>query len=284
MQGRTDTQALITPYNSQVSLPHSSPFTSSAFFDMAITHDDLSLRRHKFSNINSKLAHSLVVFSVVCGLFSFILCLTAEAARSEVSWMIINRPSNEKSDMCIYSGSGKTALLCAVVALLLLAVAMFTEHANMLVVVTSTQQPAIVPWTSSQNPRVSHSSKAFTLQACILIITTWICFAIAEVLLLVGIVVESSHLRNWTQPRSSCPAVRPGMFAAAGVFGLVTIFLGVGLYLTALLAQKLDQQDENIDPSEYMPHQGYPHSIPAAPQLPFSAENQLHDKASTSAV
>lgn len=74
------------------------------------------------------------------------------------------------------------------------------------------------------------------------------------------------------------------MFAAAGVFGLVTIFLGVGLYLTALLAQKLDQQDENIDPSEYMPHQGYPHSIPAAPQLPFSAENQLHDKASTSAV
>lgn len=108
MQGRTDTQALITPYNSQVSLPHSSPFTSSAFFDMAITHDDLSLRRHKFSNINSKLAHSLVVFSVVCGLFSFILCLTAEAARSEVikitilsSWIIIQ---NHHHDLCNIAG------------------------------------------------------------------------------------------------------------------------------------------------------------------------------------
>ncbi|KAJ0961149.1 hypothetical protein J5N97_000899 [Dioscorea zingiberensis] len=263
MQGRSDTRALHSPYNSQGSLSQSAPSTSSVLFTMAITHADLSHRRHWFRS--SKVAHTLVIFSVICGLFSFILCLTAEAARSEVSWMIINRASDDKSDMCTYSGSGKTALLCAVAALVLLGVAMFTEHANMLVTVTSPRPPATVAWTAPETPLASHSSKAFTLQACTLVIATWICFAIAEVLLLVGIGVESGHLSNWTRPRASCPAVRPGMFAAAGIFGLITIFLGVGLYLTALLSQRLDQQEENIDPSEYIPHQGFAHGTPGAP-------------------
>ncbi|KAJ0978580.1 hypothetical protein J5N97_014054 [Dioscorea zingiberensis] len=244
MQGRSDTRALHSPYNSQGSLSQSAPSTSSVLFTMAITHADLSHRRHWFRS--SKVAHSLVIFSVICGLFSFILCLTAEAARSEVSWMIINRASDDKSDMCTYSGSGKTALLCAVAALVLLGVAMFTEHANMLVTVTSPRPPATVAWTAPETPLASRSSKAFTLQACTLVIATW-------------------PPEQLTRPRASCPAVRPGMFAAAGIFGLVTIFLGVGLYLTALLSQRLDQQEENIDPSEYIHHQGFAHGTPGAP-------------------
>lgn len=52
---------------------------------MAITHDDLSIRR-KFQNtdISSRFALFLVIFSVLCGLATFILCLTAEGNRSEV--------------------------------------------------------------------------------------------------------------------------------------------------------------------------------------------------------
>jgi len=58
---------------------------------MAITHDDLSLRKFQNTNISSsRLALFLVVFSLLCGLAAFILCLTAEGSRSEVVSLIFN--------------------------------------------------------------------------------------------------------------------------------------------------------------------------------------------------
>lgn len=68
----------------------------------------------------------------------------------------------------------------------------------------------------------------------------------AEVLLLIGLGVESGHLRKWWRPRPSCLVIREGLFLAAGVFGLTTVFLASGLYLTALRAQKLRQEEENF--------------------------------------
>lgn len=72
------------------------------------------------------------------------------------------------------------------------------------------------------------------------------CFAVAEVLLLVGISVESGHLSKWAIPRSGCSVIRQGLFSAAGVIGLVTVFLAAGLYLTALRAQRLSQEQDNL--------------------------------------
>lgn len=74
-----------------------------------------------------------------------------------------------------------------------------------------------------------------------------ICFAIAEVLLMIAIGVESGHLYNWTKPRITCPVIRPGIFAVAGVFGLMTVFLGVALYMTALRTQRLNLGQEGMD-------------------------------------
>ncbi|PPS00669.1 hypothetical protein GOBAR_AA19994 [Gossypium barbadense] len=73
-----------------------------------------------------------------------------------------------------------------------------------------------------------------------------LCFAVAEILLLIGLSVESGHLKNWSKPRESCLIIREGLFCAAGVLTLMTVFLAAGLYLTALHAQKLFQQQQLV--------------------------------------
>lgn len=78
-----------------------------------------------------------------------------------------------------------------------------------------------------------------TLSAC-----CRICFSIAEILLLIGLSVESGHLKNWNMPRASCLVIREGLFSAAGVFSLTTVFLAAGLYLTALRAERISQELE----------------------------------------
>lgn len=153
---------------------------------MPITHADLVMRQRRINENNAKLAQFLLVLSVLCGLLSFVLCLAGEAARSEVfnrwsclyfyciskcffwqvSWLIVDRA-------CAYKNSGRTSLLCGVFAFVLLATAMFAEHACMLIAVTSPKPPAVVPWTAPEDPRPSHASKKLTIQACALIIATW---------------------------------------------------------------------------------------------------------------
>ena len=72
-----------------------------------------------------------------------------------------------------------------------------------------------------------------------------ICFAVGEILLLIGLSVESGHLKNWSRPRPNCLIIREGLFSAAGIFALLTVFFASGLYLTALRAQRMTQEHEN---------------------------------------
>lgn len=58
--------------------------------------------------------------------------------------------------------------------------------------------------------------------------------------------MESGHLKNWARPKPSCLVIREGVFSAAGVFALTTVFLAAGLYLTALRAQRFSQNQENV--------------------------------------
>lgn len=73
-----------------------------------------------------------------------------------------------------------------------------------------------------------------------------ICFSVGEILLLVGLSVESGHLKNWNRQRPSCLVIREGLFSAAGVFSLATVFFAAGLFLTALRAQTISQELENV--------------------------------------
>ena len=65
-------------------------------------------------------------------------------------------------------------------------------------------------------------------------------------MLLIGVSVESGHLKNWSTPRPSCLTIPQGLLSAAGVFGLATTFLATGLYLTALKAHRLCHEQETV--------------------------------------
>ncbi|XP_068662371.1 uncharacterized protein [Aristolochia californica] len=208
---------------------------------MAVTHADLAPSR-KSTDIGGVLGVLLMVFSVICGLCCFILCLFAEATRSEVTWLRVNSSNKEEQRYeCVYSGSGKMPLTCAVAAFVALAMAMVTKHAYILVAVSKAKPPALVSWTTE-----SSSSQALTWQACFFFASTWVCFAVAEVLLMIGIGVETGHLEKWTRARPSCLVTRQGIFAAAGVFGLTTVFFAAGLYLTAMRAQQIQREEDNV--------------------------------------
>ncbi|OVA16839.1 Protein of unknown function DUF1218 [Macleaya cordata] len=207
---------------------------------MAVTHADLA-PGNRCSDLGSKTGAFLMFLSIFIGLCSFILCLIAETTRSEVSWVLSSIEGGGERYECIYSASGKIPLLCAVGAFLGLAIAMVMEHAYMLVAV-SKRPPALIAWNADD----SSSVKSLTWRAGFFFVTTWICFAVGEVLLLIGLSVESGHLKKWWRPRLSCLVIREGLFLAAGVFGLTTVFLASGLYLTALRAQKLRQEEENV--------------------------------------
>jgi hypothetical protein len=179
---------------------------------------------------------------------------------------------NDEDSQCIYTGSGKIPLLCAAIAFVGLAVAMVVEHMYMLIAVSKATPPALVVWDPN-----SANSKTITWKAGLFFVTTWydqsifasgfaiishlnscqlsqplmymifnrICFAVGEILLLIGLSVESGHLKNWSRPRPNCLIVREGLFSAAGIFALLTVFFAAGLYLTVLCAQRTIQEHEN---------------------------------------
>ncbi|KAM6545113.1 hypothetical protein CsatB_025849 [Cannabis sativa] len=205
----------------------------------AITHADLA-PSNGCTNLGSKLGVFLIILTILCGLLCFILCLISEATRSEMTWIDTGREGNNNYE-CVYSGSGKTPLLCAVVAFVGLAIAMMIEHIFMLIAVSKLPPSAL----ATLDPDFG-SAKNLTCQAGFFFVTTWICFAVGEILLLIGLSIESGHLKNWYKPRASCLVIREGLFSAAGVLALTSVFLAAGLYLTALKAQKIAQQHENV--------------------------------------
>ncbi|KAM3329814.1 hypothetical protein ACQJBY_026688 [Aegilops geniculata] len=250
----------------------------------AVTHDDLSLRKaqeRRAGRSGSQIAVALVALSVLCGLVSFILCLAAEGSRSEV-------------ELCFYNGSGRSALAFSIGAFLLLAVAMFAVHAYMLLAVASPDSAAAGLAVAEDHPRVSSATNTLTWQTCCLFFVTWICFGLAEVLLMIGIGVESGHVSDWRRPRQVCHRVRPGMFAAAGILGLITVVVGFVVYVTAVHTQKLlrqhggghypphpgsapypsVQQHHLQPPVSYPPHPAphpHPHPAPNAPEITAAA-------------
>ncbi|XP_058083948.1 uncharacterized protein LOC131231679 isoform X2 [Magnolia sinica] len=157
------------------------------------------------------------------------------------TWILTGSDGDGQKYECVYTGSGKTPLFCALGAFVALACAMVMKHTYILVAVSRPTPPALIVWGPD-----SGSSKVLTWQACFFFVTTWICFAVGEVLLMIGIGIESGHLKRWSRPRATCLVIRQGLFAAAGVFGLTTVFLAAGLYLTALRAQRLHQAEANV--------------------------------------
>ncbi|XP_027921824.1 uncharacterized protein LOC114179613 [Vigna unguiculata] len=170
---------------------------------MAVTHADLEPRRRK-TDLSSKTGAFLMALTILLGLFCFVLCLIAEATRSKVMWTSINVNGKGSKSECVYSGSGKMPLLCASCAFIGLALAILVEHTFMLIAV-SNSSPALL----TLDPD-SASAKSLTWQAGFFFVTTWICFAIGEILLLAGVSVESGHLKNWWKPKPSCISVREG--------------------------------------------------------------------------
>ncbi|KAJ8573917.1 hypothetical protein K7X08_010428 [Anisodus acutangulus] len=204
---------------------------------MAVTHADLAPSRPS-TNLGSKMGAFLMVLSILLGLLCFILSLIAEATRSQVT---LSGKGGGGTDECTYSGSGKIPLLCASAAFSALAIAMVIEHTYLLIVVSNATPPHILYW----DPH-SQSVETLVCQAGFFFVSTWVSFAVGEILLLIGLSVESGHLRHWETPRESCLVLGQGLFSAAGVFGLLTVFLAAGLYITALRAQRFFLDQESI--------------------------------------
>ncbi|XP_062207344.1 uncharacterized protein LOC133909076 [Phragmites australis] len=255
----------------------------------AVTHDDLSLRKaqeRRAARSSGQVAVTLVALSVLCGLVAFILCLAAEGSRSEargvylqVSYYLMSVGGNQDQvDVCFYNSSGRAPLAYAIGAFLLLAVAMFAEHAYMLVAVAAPESASVGLAVAEDHPRVASTAATLTWQTCCLFFLTWICFGLAEVLLMIGIGVESGHVSDWRRPRPLCHRVRPGIFAAAGILGLITVVVGFVVYVTAVQAQRLRGQyhggghfvgygapQQHLQPPVPHPH---PHPVPSAPGAP----------------
>ncbi|GAB2260081.1 hypothetical protein Droror1_Dr00010936 [Drosera rotundifolia] len=199
----------------------------------AITHADLAPKDSAL-DLGSKSGVLLNILCILSGLLCFILCLTAEASRSQVTWVEAKGDDAKESWYeCVYSGSGKMPLLCSAIALVGLAVATLAQHVFMMIVISKTTLPISVGWEPDPMP-----VKNLSWQAGLLFILTWVCFATAEMILLIGLSIESGHLKNWSTPRPSCLVVREGVFTAAGVFSLLTVFLAAGLYVVALRLQQ----------------------------------------------
>ncbi|XP_047309473.1 uncharacterized protein LOC124912878 [Impatiens glandulifera] len=204
----------------------------------AITHADLTPSPHGVE-LGSKTGAFLMIFSILLSLSCFILCLIAEANRSEMTWV---STLDEKIHECKYTGSGKTTLITAGGAFVELAIAVSIQHGYLMAALSKSTS---IDSASAWDP-ISTSAKSLTWQACFFFVSTWISFIVGEILLLIGISIESDHVKNWTGPRLRCLTVRPGLFATAGIFGLTTVFLAVGLYITALRALTFFKEDARI--------------------------------------
>ncbi|KAG8052753.1 hypothetical protein GUJ93_ZPchr0001g30286 [Zizania palustris] len=249
----------------------------------AVTHDDLSLRKaqdRRAARTSGRATVALVALSVLCGIVGFILCLAAEGSRSEVSYylMSVGGAGQGQVDVCFYNSSGRAALAFAITAFLLLAVAMFAEHAYMLLAVAAPDSSAVgLAAVAEGHPRVPADPATLTWHTFCLFFVTWICFGLAEMLLMIGIGVESGHVNDWRKPRPVCHRVRPGIFAAAGILGLITVVIGFVVYVTALQTQKLGVQHPGgaggYFVSHAAPHPGVPHGPQPHPPPPPTAPN-----------
>jgi hypothetical protein len=81
--------------------------------------------------------------------------------------------SQDQVDVCVYNSSGRLALAYAVGAFVLLAVAMFAEHAYMLVAVAAPVSTSPGMAVAQDHPRVASTAAALTWQTGCLFFLTW---------------------------------------------------------------------------------------------------------------
>lgn len=81
--------------------------------------------------------------------------------------------SKDQLDVCVYNSSGRLALAYAVGAFILLAVAMFAEHAYMLVAVAAPESASAGMAVAQDHPRVASTAAALTWQTGCLFFLTW---------------------------------------------------------------------------------------------------------------
>ncbi|GAB2282834.1 hypothetical protein Dimus_017370 [Dionaea muscipula] len=236
---------------------------------LAITHADLA-PSHRDSGLGSKTGALLNILCILSGLVCFILCLTAEASRSQVTWVGAKAGDDTKGirsydEYCVYSGSGKMPLLCSAIAVVGLAIVMLVQHSFMLITTTNTMPPTFVTWDNT-DPK---SIRTLTWQAGFFFLSTWACFAVGEMMLLVGLCIESSHLSKWSTPRRSCLVIREGVFTAAGVFALLTVFLAAALYVVASRLRQEWQEQATVSRQIMEAAAAYAsHSPPRPPHHP----------------
>ncbi|KAG7029006.1 hypothetical protein SDJN02_10189, partial [Cucurbita argyrosperma subsp. argyrosperma] len=214
---------------------------------MAVTHEDLHPSRRS-SELGSKMGTFLIILTVLCGLCCFILCLVAESTRSQVIWKGRDENNNKKGEKrCWYSGSGKTPLVCTASAFLGMAVMMVVQHLYVLIAVSKSPPPALIAWDPS-----FATSKSLTFQA--------------------------AFFFDWWSPKESCLVIKEGLFSAAGVFELATVFLAAGLYMTAVRAQRLFEDQVNVRREvleSYHIHSSPPRSPPVQPMPPIAREDPV---------
>ncbi|CAK7326400.1 unnamed protein product [Dovyalis caffra] len=217
----------------------------------AVTHADLAPNPGS-THLGSKAAAFLMILTIVCCLFCFVLCIIAEANRSQMAWVMIKSHSKENINdnlQCIYKGSGKTPLLCGAIAFVGLASAMVLEHIYLLVIVSKTPPPIAWDPDSAFTKNITWQAGFFFVTTCTTTVPNYrICFAVGEMLLLFGVAVESGHLKDWYRPRPNCLIVKEGLFSVAGVFALLAGFFAFGLYLIALRALRMSKVHENTRP------------------------------------
>ncbi|EPS65649.1 hypothetical protein M569_09129, partial [Genlisea aurea] len=187
---------------------------------MAITHADLAPTPRGW-HLGSRTGAAVMLLSILLGLLCLILCLVAEASRTRLEW---------KEDECSYTGSGAIPLLSGALAFVSLAAAVALQHVYLLVAVTRSE--SLFSDYDSVGPPPTTTWGA----AGVLFVATWIAFAVGEILMLIGLSVESGHLRNWKawRARSSCAVIGAGVFIGGGALGLSAAFLASGLHITAL--------------------------------------------------
>ncbi|XP_068641593.1 uncharacterized protein [Aristolochia californica] len=209
---------------------------------MAITHADLEIRRCS-RDLGSKAGTAVIVLCVLCGLLGFVFCVLAESSRSEATWELVSTENRRTAVKCVYSGSGEVALLYGAGGFVTLAVAILVQHTYIWLAVDKKKTQS----TPTSGGTFSSSQSFFSLfskGASIAFLLAWVCFAAAEVLLLIGIAVESIHSKRWREPRDGCVVVRRWTFLAAGLFDLTTVIFATSFYLLILKTKR--QREEEL--------------------------------------
>ncbi|KAH9306348.1 hypothetical protein KI387_010752, partial [Taxus chinensis] len=212
--------------------------------NMAVTHADLAIDR-RCKTIGSNLGTCVMIICTLLGLLAFAFGLMAEITRTEAVW-IMGEIEWEDYTRCMYSSSGKSPLVSALGSIFTLGIAMGIGQAYMWMSLCAASAPdrfrPLSAWTESD----SNNYTVFRWKAVTSFVSSWISFAVAAVLLIIGIAVEAGHTEKWDMARDDCMMVRVGVFAVAGVFGLFATLMGVAFYLSAVQTERLQEEEANI--------------------------------------